>query len=155
MLLVVGLAPTIDAEHCSSRIEAFGRTPNAPALVPPPSPAGRVCLAVETTLPTEHFLLPYSELLYVRVDADLGTNYPRLPLTLDGLGFREQHFQLERTTGLTGKHSYELGEWITMPDAPHASGHLFATVRFPGNHVETARYELLPAPSTVSDLRLS
>jgi len=93
-------------------------------------------------------LPPHTEQVFVRVEADLGESYTRLQLRLDGLGFRDQMYVLERTQTLPGRWTYNLPGWLDLPERD-AEGVLNVTVRFPGNHEETARYVLVRAPPAV------
>ena len=147
LLATLAAMPASEASHCRSGIEVYGRTPNAPALVPPASPVGRICFPVMTTIDAGHDIAPGSEQIYVRVEGDSGMSYPTLLLRLQGLGFQGQSFVLARTPGtIPGQLTYELGSWLTIPDAPHAAGTLRATVRFPGGYEQSVDYSLSELP---------
>ena len=143
MLLLI-VAPPVVADHCDTGITIHGRPAFTPGVILPPTP--RACLAVETSGSTGHVLLPGTDEIFVRVQADLGGTYPHLVLRLDGLGFRDQVYHLTRTLAPTGTWVYDLPEWLALP-AEDANGTLRATVRFPGHHEASAEYTLLAAPS--------
>jgi len=137
------VVPSVDAEHCSSGISVFGRSALMPALLPPALP--RACVTLSTSSSAGHVLPPATDQIFVRVDADIGASYPTLSLRLDGLGFQGHSFPLYRMQGPTGVYTYNLREWLYLPDED-PEGTLVATVRFPGNHDVSARYTLLATP---------
>lgn len=59
---------------------------------------------------------------------------------------------LHRTQDPLGTWTYALREWLTIPDAPRASGELRATVRFPGGHEATTAYSLMVVPSVPTEV---
>lgn len=139
-LLALIVATPADAEHCETGIVLYGRSALAPGVLPPVLP--RYCVALQTSGSAGHILLPGTEQVFVRVEANLGGSYPLLVLKLDGLGFDDQTFQLVRTLNTGATWTYNLEDWLTLPD-PEAGGTLEARVRFPGNYDATARYTLL------------
>lgn len=143
LLLLFGAAPA-EAEHCTTGIAIHGRPAFSPAILPPALP--RACVTLETSGSTGHVLAPATTEVFVRVDADLGGTYPQLILRLDGLGFRDQTFQLTRTTtSPIAGWTYDVADWLSLPD-PEPGGTLRAMVRFPGNHEASAQYVLLGVP---------
>ena len=142
LLLMVALVPSAGADHCATAIAVYGRAAFAPGIVPPAAPrSNEGCVSVETSTSAGHVLLPNTDQILVRVEADMGSSYPLLPVRLEGLGFREQTYTLQRTQAITGAWTYNLRDWLELPDAG-ASGTLRVTVRFPGGNEVTTEYTL-------------
>lgn len=145
MLLL--LFPPTSADHCETGIAVYGRGPLTPGVVAPVTPASQICFEVETTATSGHTFPPLTNQITVRMERNLGASYPQIQLRLDGLGWHNQIFWLERTQWL-GSTYYSLPDWLDIPDPARPDPTLRATVRYPGGHEETAEYVMgkLPLP---------
>lgn len=128
-MVAIALTPLAMGRHCETKISIFGRS----SLVPMPTSPYTVlhqtrCVRVEDT--ADHTLPPQTEQLMVRVNGDFGASRPTLRLDLSGLGFTSSTFTLQRTANPMAGFTYQLTEWISVPD-PVAGGSVTATVFYP------------------------
>lgn len=141
--LALGLllaAPPTAAADCETGLVVYGRSAFLPGAVPPPSPV-RACAQVETTTSSGHTLQPLSDQIYVRLNSDLGASYPTLKLRLEGLGWDNQQFTLHREQSAIGATTYNLREWLSIPE-PADGGTLKATARYPSGNEGSVTYQL-------------
>lgn len=146
-LLLPTLAPFGAADHCESDIRVFGRNSLTPGTAAPTGRVAPECLfipggAVQEAL---HTLAPATEQVMVRMYVDVGVSYPRLPVRLEGFGWDNQVFVMERVVGAADTY-YTLPDWIYAPD-PYDGSTLRASVRLPGGNEVTTEYR--PFPVTV------
>ena len=149
-LLATGLIPFTEAGHCDTRIAVYGRSALGPGIVPPKLLTGQPCPEIAAPNASGHALPPGTDQIYVRVEADLGAGYPVVLMWLQGQGFRGQQFTLTRTEGTVGTVTYTPEDWLSIPDLDEVDG-ITATVRFPGNHLASAHYDMNILPVVVTE----
>lgn len=140
-VMMTGLvAPTVGAAHCETKIHVYGRPAPAP-LSPPPysSSTSGVCVRALQGVVDEHTLPPNTDQVMVRVQGDFGPSVPALDVELDGLGFVDMHYALVRTSNLAGGYTYNLADWVALPDGAQ-DGQLTVTITQPGGIKRSITY---------------
>lgn len=129
-LILAALAPLAAGNHCESRLSVYSRPSFAPAPAPPYTHLDRnACFVLKARGIEDHSLAPNADQIMVRVNGVFGASVTELRVDLDGMGFEAATFTLRRTTD-PGGETYQLPEWIFLPDP--AGGSLTATVFYPG-----------------------
>lgn len=134
LLAATFVLPLADADHCKTRIHAFGRMGIAPT--PPPPHSYRtmsMCRTLhENGVVDTHAFPPGTDQVFVRLAADPDPSTKTFDAVFDGLGFVNESFTLHRVPAQDGLHSYELKEWAFLPHGPKA-GTLTVTVYMLGS----------------------
>lgn len=141
LLATAYIAPVASANHCTTKINVSGRISLAP-VPPPPYTSGTagLCLRVFGDAGIdEHLLPPNTDQVLVRVLGDYGASVPSVRVILNGLGFLNHEFRAYRTLNTGGGYSYNMPEWVALPDGP-TSGNLTASVVAPGGYTSSVVY---------------
>jgi len=141
LAFVAAAMPLAEAGHCETKIHVFGRASPTP-LAPPPytTSAGANCTRTLSLVGMdEHKLPPNTDQVMVRVQGDFGPSIQSLDVAFNGLGFEDIHHTLLRKLNPSGSYSYDLPEWVTLPDGAK-DGELTVTVRYPGGLLRSVTY---------------
>ena len=141
-IIVAGIAlPTAAGSHCETKINLYGRPAQAPVSPPPYSTmAHATCLRLLEDAVDQHTLPPNTGEVMVRIHGDFGPSVKSVDAELDGLGFIDQHYTLMRTLNPLGGYTYNLAEWIPLPNGP-VDGELTVTITQPGGLKRAVTYE--------------
>lgn len=142
--------PTSFGAHCDTKINVYGRMSLTPVAPPPySSSTAGICVRVLQGTIEEHVLPPNTGEVMVRVNGDFGPSVPSVDAELDGLGFVDQHYALLRTLNPAGGFTYNLPDWLPLPDGL-ADGDLTVTITQPGGLKRSITYSTTitaPPPS--------
>lgn len=143
-LLLPMLAPFGAADHCETDLQIFGRSSTTPGIVAPTGRVAAECLFVPGGVAHHavHTLAPATQQVMVRLYVDVGVSYPHFPVRLEGFGWNNQVFVMERVVGAADAY-YTLPEWIYAPD-PYDGSTLRASVRLPGGNEVSTEYHAFP-----------
>lgn len=147
VLLLGVVTPSVGAEHCRTKIYAYGRVSTAPMASPPyTSTTAGVCASLYGRGVDDHVLAPETDQVMVQIRGDFGPSVPKLLIELDGVGFADHLYYANRTLSPIGGYYYTLANWIALPAGPQ-SGDLVVTAYYPGNVTMSETYSVLELPA--------
>ena len=133
MAFAIASAPLAAGQHCDTSLAIYGRSGSASTPPPPFTNFERNTSFSSTGLLDLHKLPPGADQVMVRVNGDLGPGVPTIPVDLDGMGFQDVALNLVRTANPGAAHTYQLVEWLDIPDTEGEQ--IRATAHYPQKSV--------------------